>query len=215
MFAWKYFRMKPNVKPFCHIWFNGLRTPLVSQVTEVTWGYAEMNMYPVKNKELFRSLLFLIYLSSGLFESNYHPCKQSWTDPQRFLQSFLLSCPLPESHSNQVPSSVSLVRRECQNNGKSSTNSLRVIYNRGLSFLFILDDKIIDVSYIGNGPKKKFAVCSKGLNHLGDYSYRFIEWIEVIRSLGVHKIFLYVLQVHPNVQKVLLILNILNNVIFI
>ena len=63
---------------------------------------------------------------------------------------------------------------------------------------------MIDFSCLGNGPKKKFAVCSKGLNHLGDNSYRFIEWIEVLRSLGVHKIFLYVLHVHPNVQKVAL-----------
>ncbi len=37
---------------------------------------------------------------------------------------------------------------------------------------------------------------------MDDTSIRFMEWIEVLRLVGVNKIFLYVLYVHPNVMKV-------------
>ena len=53
-----------------------------------------------------------------------------------------------------------------------------------------------------NGEKSGVAVCSKSLSHPGDQSLRFIEWIEVLRALGVEKIMLSVLSVHPNVMKV-------------
>ena len=52
-----------------------------------------------------------------------------------------------------------------------------------------------------NGEKSGVAVCSKSLSHLGDQSLRFIEWIEVLRALGVEKIILSVLSVHSNVMK--------------
>ena len=53
-----------------------------------------------------------------------------------------------------------------------------------------------------NGVKSGVGVCSKSLSHLGDQSMRFIEWIELLRALGVEKIMLSVLSVHPNVMKV-------------
>ena len=36
-----------------------------------------------------------------------------------------------------------------------------------------------------------------------DLSVRLIEWIELLNTLGAAKIFLYNLEVHPNVTKVL------------
>ena len=50
--------------------------------------------------------------------------------------------------------------------------------------------------------KEGIAVCSKSLSHLEDNSLRIIEWIELLRVLGVSKIILSVLSVHPNVLKV-------------
>ena len=53
-----------------------------------------------------------------------------------------------------------------------------------------------------NEAKEGIAVCSKSLSHLEDNSLRFIECIELLRLLGVSKIILSVLSVHPNVLKV-------------
>ena len=52
--------------------------------------------------------------------------------------------------------------------------------------------------------KKKFAVCVKGLAFPeDDLSVRLVEWIELLTTLGADKVFIYDLEVHPNVTKVL------------
>ena len=51
--------------------------------------------------------------------------------------------------------------------------------------------------------KEGIALCSKSLSHIDDTSIRFMEWIEVLRLVGVKKIVFYVLDVHPNVMKVM------------
>ena len=103
---------------------------------------------------------------------------------QGMLQPYMLACRLPKDHKHLVPSSVSIVEKPCE---KANTN-LRVIYNERPD----------------GEKKKKFAVCVKGLDFPDDdLSVRLIEWIEVLNTLGAEKIFLYNLEVHPNVTKVL------------
>ena len=52
--------------------------------------------------------------------------------------------------------------------------------------------------------KKDFAVCVKGLDFpIDDLSTRLVEWIELLSLLGADKVFLYQLEIHPNVSKVL------------
>lgn len=52
--------------------------------------------------------------------------------------------------------------------------------------------------------KAEFAVCVKGFDlPLDDLSARIVEWIEVLKIMGVDRVFLYNLAVHPNVQRVL------------
>lgn len=52
--------------------------------------------------------------------------------------------------------------------------------------------------------KGKFAVCVKGLDFPHeDVSVRLVEWIELLNLLGAGKIFLYNLDVHENISKVL------------
>lgn len=52
--------------------------------------------------------------------------------------------------------------------------------------------------------KEKFAVCVKGLDFPHeDVSVRLVEWIELLNLLGAGKIFLYELDVHENISKVL------------
>ena len=99
-------------------------------------------------------------------------------------QPYMLACQLPQSHWKEVPISVSVVEHVCD----LATNNLRVNYN---------------VLAPGES-KKKFAVCVKGLDFpTDDMSVRMAEWIEMLNLLGADKIFLYNLEVHPNVTKVL------------
>ena len=99
------------------------------------------------------------------------------------LQPFLLSCVIPESHKDLVPSSVSLVEHPCD----AAKNNLKVIY---------------DEPAVPN-EKLKFGVCVKFLHGPKlDNSVRLTEWIETLHAIGADKIFLYELGVHPNVSKV-------------
>ena len=85
----------------------------------------------------------------------------------------------------QVPLSVSVVENVCD----TATNNLKVRYNK-------LPE--------GESKKQNFAVCVKGLDFpTEDLSVRLIEWFELLHLLGANKIFLYNLEVHPNVTKVL------------
>lgn len=100
---------------------------------------------------------------------------------QGIFQPYLIACQIPEPYHSQVPISVSVVEKVCDN----ATNNLRVVYNK---------------------PPKKggFAVCVKGLDFLyTDLSVRMVEWIELLGLLGAEKIFFYELQVHANISKVL------------
>ncbi|GFU18553.1 glycosyltransferase family 92 protein [Nephila pilipes] len=96
------------------------------------------------------------------------------------LQPFIISCPLPPSLP-QAPNSVSLVGGKL----KKISNNLKITYHNP-------------------GKREDFAVCVKGLDFLfEDLSVRLIEWIELLSILGAKKIFFYLLEVHPNISKVL------------
>jgi len=99
----------------------------------------------------------------------------------KILQPFLITCKIPRLRKEDIPVSVSLVERPCNN----ATNHLKIQYNI---------------------PKQKnrFAVCVKGLNYLEeDISVKLIEWFELLHMLGADKVFMYEFAVHPNVSKVL------------
>lgn len=100
------------------------------------------------------------------------------------LQPYIITCKIPRIKGlpkNLYPASVSLVENRCN----KATNSLKIINDRP-------------------EQKKEFAVCVKGLDFLHeDLSVRMVEWIELLRLLGASKIFLYELEIHPNITKVL------------
>lgn len=100
------------------------------------------------------------------------------------LQPYILTCKVPRLKGfpkSIAPDSVSLVEGRCD----KATNNLRVINNRP-------------------EKKEKFAVCVKGLDFLHeDLSVRLVEWLELLRLLGASKVFLYNLETHPNITKVL------------
>ncbi|XP_023326460.1 uncharacterized protein LOC111699919 [Eurytemora carolleeae] len=119
---------------------------------------------------------------SKVLEYKYIWYKKWGNYKQGIFQPYLLACQIPKSHWGEVPASVSIVEKECDD----ATNNIRVIYNKH------------------EGPKKKFAVCVKGLDFPDDdLSVRLVEWLELLNTLGAEKIFMYNLEVHPNVTKVL------------
>ncbi|EFX71699.1 hypothetical protein DAPPUDRAFT_308784 [Daphnia pulex] len=105
------------------------------------------------------------------------------------LQPYLMACYLPNPADliakkfkiDQIPVSVSLTEKGCE----PPTNNL------------LINNKV-------PAEKKRFAVCVKGLDFLQvDLSVRLVEWIELLGLLGADKIFLYELEVHPNISRVL------------
>ncbi len=95
---------------------------------------------------------------------------------------FQMACQLPKTHWRMTPVSVSIVENICD----TATNNLKVIYNK-------LEPSM---------TKDPFAVCVKGLDFPDiDISVRLIEWLESLEALGANKVFLYELEVHPNVTR--------------
>ena len=98
-------------------------------------------------------------------------------------QPYMISCQIPPGYRHLVPESVSVVEKPCD----MATTNIRVINNRPK-----------------DGVKQDFAVCVKGLDFLHeDLSVRLVEWLELLFQLGAHKVFMYELEVHPNISKVL------------
>ncbi|XP_018564475.1 uncharacterized protein LOC108905894 isoform X2 [Anoplophora glabripennis] len=115
------------------------------------------------------------------FEYRYVWNKRWGTFKQGMYQPYLIACIIPKEFLNSTPKSISLVEKQCD----TPTNNLRVFYEKPET-------------------KKDFAVCVKGLDFLHeDLSVRLVEWIEIMKLLGVDKIFFYELQVHRNISKVL------------
>lgn len=100
-----------------------------------------------------------------------------------FQQPYLISCDIPEAYKNKIPVAVSLVEKKCD----KATNLLKVHNKKPIS-----------------GEKEDFAVCVKGLSfEYNDQSVILVEWLENLFAMGVSKIYIYVLNVHPNMWKVL------------
>ncbi|KAH8306823.1 hypothetical protein KR018_003782, partial [Drosophila ironensis] len=109
--------------------------------------------------------------------------------PRRYYPT-LLSCPLPEgTHKWEVPEMVSLVARRCD----MARNLLRVTYEP-------LEEPLEKQR---KDPDPRFVICVKAMDFpYEDKSWRLIEWLELMRLLGAHKVVLYDAQMHPNMSRV-------------
>jgi hypothetical protein len=97
-----------------------------------------------------------------------------------FIHPYLISCKA-EMINGQLPTSVSLVERECDN----ASNNLKILRSQG-------------------EKNKNFVVCVKGLSFpYEDKTTRLAEWIEYLNILGAEKINFYEFKVHPNTKKLL------------
>ena len=110
------------------------------------------------------------------------------------VKTYILTCRIPNSRGKcqgkckamrKVPQAVSIIdEEERKNMCPEPSNYLKVMYT--------------------HEEPKGIAVCVKGLFFLQeDLSKRFVEWIELVSTMGADKIFFYEYAVHPEIKKVL------------
>ena len=94
----------------------------------------------------------------------------------------LVTCVIPWTVQGLIPTSVSVVAKQCD----TPSNSMNVIHN--------LPE---------NGKMKIVAVCAKFFDYKYDSSMMLIEWIEILIFLGADIIIISVITIHPNMMKIL------------
>lgn len=108
----------------------------------------------------------------------------------------------PSFSSSSSSSSSSSTTSSNSNNNEQSTRPMQQVEYDCQKTLPITNN--LPVYNKRPGTKGKFAVCVKGLDFPhDDVSVRLVEWIEMLNLLGASKIFLYELDVHENISKVL------------
>ncbi|EDW07228.2 uncharacterized protein LOC6584255 [Drosophila mojavensis] len=166
----------------CQLWYAGHKEPIMTRVSEYlsvwvyVWGHTPLLSYP-----------------------------------------HLLSCPVPElplQLKGATPRVVSLVSDSCDR----ASNSLRVHFDRSpvanttakpkasanVSSLSLAKSSGRPSAASGGGVKLNFGVCVKAFDFpYVDLSARLIEWFELQRLLGASRIYAYIYDVHPAVQRVL------------
>ncbi len=100
----------------------------------------------------------------------------------------LMTCDIPEELRLFIPKAISLIDYDlgfgCYH--LELTNNLRINYDSN------------------NNIKEEFGACVQALRYSTvDYSIRLIEWLELLKILGVHKVYFYKFSVHNNMEKVL------------
>ncbi|KAH8246073.1 hypothetical protein KR026_004616 [Drosophila bipectinata] len=161
----------------CQLWFEGYKQPIYVNVTE--------------------------YVSVWV---------KAWGNKPQLNYPHLLSCPVPKELPpplmTLLPRTVSLVANECDR----ASNSLRINKQEKQSDPPKKPASQEDV-VAGNATSTNqtltrvplnFGVCVKGFDFpYVDLSERLIEWFEMQRILGASKIYAYMYDVHPAVQRVL------------
>ncbi|KAK8738024.1 hypothetical protein OTU49_004356 [Cherax quadricarinatus] len=112
---------------------------------------------------------------------------------------FLFTCPLPSQVAHLQPAAVSLVHQPCE----PATTLLKVggAKERHTS-AYLSGHTPVNPDKTVNGWVP--AVCGPALYYYHeDFSKRMVEWLEILRAEGIGKVFLYVTDVHPNLEKVL------------
>ncbi|CAL4130621.1 unnamed protein product, partial [Meganyctiphanes norvegica] len=109
------------------------------------------------------------------------------------MKPYLFSCKVP---TWVKPKAVSLVANPCD----PATNLLKI---NGANVRAMSTAKESDQSKKDYGLWNT-AVCAPALFFFQkDFSLRLIEWFEVLKALGIAKVFLYETDVHPDIEKVL------------
>lgn len=131
----------------------------------------------------------------------------SWGHTPLLNYPHLLSCPVPDlppNLQNVTPRTVSLVTASCER----ASNSLRVHYDIPTALNNTVKassgSSLNSTSSSNATAKLSFGVCVKGFDFpYMDLSERLIEWFELQRLMGASRVYAYMYDVHPAVQRVL------------
>ncbi|CAG0898453.1 unnamed protein product, partial [Cyprideis torosa] len=117
----------------------------------------------------------------------------SYCYPDRFTCPYLFSCPMVSNES--------IVKEQIRvhlgvNNSVSLEASAKVRSSRSVS---------LTVPSTSSEPhQKQFVVCVKPLYYTDrDFTWRLVEWLEMLRILGADHVEISYYQLHPNMEKVL------------
>ncbi|KAH8386574.1 hypothetical protein KR093_001301 [Drosophila rubida] len=131
---------------------------------------------------------------------------KAWGGQQLYNYPHLLSCPIPEALPppllHRLPSTVSLASSGCEH----ASNSLRIHYHppEEMQTATTTMATMATVATATGQRPPSFGVCLKGFDFpYVDLSERLIEWFELHRLLGAAKVYAYMYDVHPAVQRVL------------
>ncbi|XP_069949084.1 uncharacterized protein [Cherax quadricarinatus] len=121
-----------------------------------------------------------------------------WMDRSREMM-YLLTCRIPPSMGSIKPEAVSVVHTPCH----TATNLLHVIGAAERESMAV-SSNFISQNDKWNGQEYTAAVCGPALYYYHqDFSIRMVEWLEALRAQGISHVFLYEMDIHPNLQKVL------------
>ncbi|KAH8245005.1 hypothetical protein KR032_003893 [Drosophila birchii] len=135
---------------------------------------------------------------------------KEWGSNPHLNYPHLLSCPvpkeLPPGLMHSLPRTVSLVAQRCD----KASNSLRINQEvlptvvNGTTTKRRSSSSSSSNSSSSSSGTLNFGVCVKGFDFpYFDLSERLIEWFELQRLLGASRIYAYMYDVHPAVQRVL------------
>ncbi|KAL7736146.1 hypothetical protein ACLKA6_003695 [Drosophila palustris] len=158
----------------CQLWFVGHKQPIVTPISEYTSVWVK-----------------------------------EWGLKPLLSYPHILSCPVPNTLPTNLagsnPSTVSLTSQFCEH----ASNSLRVHYETSNNkvtkgIISNAPGSSVNSSFSEVKTPLNFGVCLKAFDFpFVDISERLIEWFELQRLLGATRIYGYVYQVHPQVQRTL------------
>ncbi|XP_034109022.1 uncharacterized protein LOC117571126 [Drosophila albomicans] len=164
------------------------KTPLVRLLTMINLYGSEGEVdYPI----VYCQLWYKNQVEPLIVEAIDHKIVWIWGGASRRFFPTLISCPLPKPKGGkaEVPEMVSLVADRCDR----AKNLLRVVH------------ELPEPSEVQQSKSaRRFMVCVKAMDFpYTDMSWRVIEWLEVLRMLGVDKVVFYDAQMHPNMTRVI------------
>ncbi|EDW00189.1 uncharacterized protein LOC6565482 [Drosophila grimshawi] len=172
--------------------------PLVRVLTMINhYG----NRYTVKFPQSYCQLWFRNRVDPVIANVSDHKIIWVWGgDPTGKVFPTLISCRVPNVEK-EAPEMVSIVAQRCDN----ARNLLRVVYEPAVNTVAMPQQKDQPMNDQDNSEKPlRLMICVKALDFLyKDISWRLIEWLELMRLMGVSKVVFYDAQMHPNMTRVL------------
>nr|XP_053627892.1 uncharacterized protein LOC128685389 [Cherax quadricarinatus] len=202
---------------WCHLWFSTQQPPVVTRITIIDHldyqGLSSDRQMPF----MFTCPLpsQVAHLQPAAVSLVHQPCQPATTllqvtchhpPPGNLHQTLLqVTCHHPSPRNLPPPSSTV----SCDEQSVSWVSEVSDVISElsaVMSEVSAVMSKLCVTRFIFHRAVKGWvpAVCGPALYYYHeDFSKRMVEWLEILRAEGIGKVFLYVTDVHPNLEKVL------------